>query len=475
MKKNLITFGLLGVTIVLSNVNAGKIITDADVGNMVVTPNKQFGFGGWNLDNVNVKIVNLADPHYNIGAFNKSDGSYSSMGPDYSFESDIYGADGSILGRLHGKDWPVGEPSGIKIINGDKLVANGKPENCIMTTSYLSGSFLNSTNPVPNICSGPFQSHKRFKVDFMHSTYLGDNAYGKSIDLVFNLQPGDTSTQRYQVFQKINNYTEKRLNGFKLEVLDANKMPNPALTISLGIGEYVGSSDRTDIWNFDEYASFSHGLWGGIDEHFDKNGFFDDLGAYYPVALTAGNTVLSYVGPMQGGNYQEIFGNWLPSKWHPMGIFFDHDGNPNTDAELLAFWGDPLHTGVNEWHKGFMDGWAVPTADEIALWTKPGGVYSTGGIEDTLNIGLNYIVNVGSNAAIGGTFTIRITPHFSPTEDQTVPSYVKDAPLPTHPGSERDNPSDGGGKLPAYDYMSLLFMIVGFLSIGTLIAKRKLA
>ena len=461
MKKNILNLGCISILALTSNMYAGKIITDADFNNMVVTPNKQFGFGGWNLENIDVKITQLPDYRHNIGSFDMTTGIYSAMGYGNTFESDIRNG-GTIVGRLHGKDWPVGEPSGVKIINGDTRVQNGKPQNCIMTTSYLPGAYLDAAVPKPNTCSGPFQSHKRFKIDMLDTTYLGDSAYGKPIEMVFNLAPGDTSVQKYQLFQKINNHTGKRLDGYMLELLDANKQSNPALTLSLD----------SSIWNIDDLANISHGLWGPIDDHFSKPGFFDDKTVYYPVSLSSGNTVLSYVGPMQGGNYQALFGNWMPSKWHPMGIYFDHDNNPNTEAKLLAFWGDPLQTGTNGWHKGFMEDWAPLTEDEINLWTTAGNGYVIEGIEDSVNLGLNYIVNIADNNAIGTTFTIRITPHFASTAEQNTPSYVKDAPAPNHPGSERGDPNKGNGSVDAYDLLSLLGLIFGFLLI-TSMGRRK--
>jgi hypothetical protein len=464
MKKNLIKLSLAIAVVSTSSTFAGQIISDMDQG---FTANKQYAFGGWNLDNVNVKIVDLNDPHYNIGDFNNLDGTYSVMNYGLSFESDI-SSNGTVLARLVGKEWPLGEPAGIKTINGDTGVKNGKPENCLMATTYLATGYLDSAAPQSNICSGPFKSHKRFKIEMMKTTYTADGAFGKPIDMVFNLVEGDSSSQRYQVIQKINNHTGKRLDGYKLEVLDDAKMPNIALTLSLGYGENAGSN----IWGTDEMANMPHGLWGPIDSHFGAEGFFDSKRSYYPVGLSNGNTVISYIGPMQGGNYQQLFGNWMPSKWHPMGIFYNN-GNPGTEDELLAFWGDPLGTGTNGWHKGQVADWAALTEEEEALWTG-GGQYYIAGLEDSVNLGLNYIVNVGENAAIGGTFTIRITPHFAPSAEQGTPSYVTDAPDPTHPGSERDNPDDGKGSVPAYDNMSLLVMIFGFLGIGALIARRKL-
>jgi hypothetical protein len=456
MKKNLIKLGITLAALFTTNAFAGSIISD-----MSFTPNKQHGFGGWNLDNVNVKIVELSDPHYNIGDFNNADGTYSAMGFGMSFESDIT-TNGTAVARLVGKEWPIGEPAGIRVVNGDTAVKDGKPQNCLMATTYLAGGFLNDASPRPNTCSGPFKSHKRFKIEMTKASYTSEGAYGKPVDLVFNLVDGDSSSKRYQVIQKINNHTGKRLDGYKLEVLDDAKMQNAALTLSID----------PNIWTVDQRANMPHGLFGPIDSHFGAEGFFDNKRSYYPVELSNGNTVISYTGPMQGGNYQSLFGNWMPSKWHPMGIFFD-DGNAATEDELLAFWGDPLQTGTNGWNKGQKDGFARISGDEEALWTS-GGQYYIAGIEDSANLGLNYIVNIGDNTAIGSTFTIRITPHFAPGAEQRTPSWVGDAPYPTHEGSDREDASEGSGGLPAYNSVSLLVMILGFLGIGTMIARRKL-
>jgi hypothetical protein len=240
--------------------------------------------------------------------------------------------------------------------------------------------------------------------------------------MVFNLDPADTNTAnvRYQVLQKINNYTGMRLDGYKVEVLDATGKTNPALTLSLGLGENEGS----DIWSWDSMATFSAGLWGPADgEHFLTDGFFDKLPAGFKVAGHNTSTITG--GPVTlGSNYTKLFGSWLPSKWQPTGIFWDNDNDPLTDAELVAFFGtapdEPAGTEPS-WHKGMKDNWAAPTDSEFLAWATS-SLYATGHIEDTLNLGLNYIVNVGSNAALGNKFTIRITPHIAPV--QTPPSYA---------------------------------------------------
>ncbi|CAA6824695.1 MAG: Unknown protein [uncultured Thiotrichaceae bacterium] len=423
-------FGLsVAIAMILgSHAYAGKIISDAPEGDTLSsatsTTNKQFGFGGWNLDNVEIRVVDTDDFTGNVGSFNEADGTYTGMRADKSFEADIT-TGGEVRGHLHGKDWPVGEPSGIKIINADTKTKEGKPANCIMTSSYLEEGYLGAGNK-PVLCSSGFQTHKRFKVNILPSTVTTADAegYGLPVDLTFNLKADDTSTERYQVLQKVNNYSGKRLDGYKIEVLDATGQPNAELTLSLGIGEGIdhdGNPDG-DIWDEESMANFSHGLWGPADHHFNEDGFFDSTRAYFTPALSADKLTASYTGPMQGGNYQTIFGNWLPSIWEPTGIFHDDDMNPETDGVLKAFWGDPEGSGTNKWRKGKADNWADVTTEELIDWT--GEWYEQGPVEDVLNLGLNYIVNVGSNTAIGNTFTIRFTPHIA--ADQNAPSYVAD-------------------------------------------------
>ncbi|HSR74285.1 MAG TPA: choice-of-anchor F family protein, partial [Sulfurovum sp.] len=238
MKKNyknkflgmsLVTAMLLG-----SSAYAGKLIgVTAGTPHELTDPPTQYGFGGWNLDNVKVRMINAETGEPSGLTFN-TDGTYEPMTYGDSFVSDIIEKGGSaVMGILKGKDWPVGEPAGIKVVNDDTGTdKSGKSPNCIMTTSYLdevdSGTgesgYLDiyDINPdgiaVPTVCSSPFQSHKRFKVNMQPATVVAAGEYGNPIDLVFNLDPDDHSTvpRRYQVFSKINNYTGMRLDGYKV-------------------------------------------------------------------------------------------------------------------------------------------------------------------------------------------------------------------------------------------------------------------
>jgi len=84
--------GLSFATMLLlgSNLNAGKIITDAPEGTALetVTSNVglQFGFGGWNMDNIDVLITDVGYTNPQGGLFDENTGAYSGMGDGKSFE-----------------------------------------------------------------------------------------------------------------------------------------------------------------------------------------------------------------------------------------------------------------------------------------------------------------------------------------------------------------------------------------------------
>ncbi len=444
MKKNQFKMSFLAAMFLGSGAYAG-LIKGATPPLEPLAPDllRQFAYGGWNLDNVEVKIVSDSNFSQEIAGsdFDESDGTYTTMDGSMSFESMI-STGAEVRGLLHGKDWPVGEPSGIKVINGDTATKHGKAQNCIMTTSYLSlednpfdvYGYLDGENPTPTICSSAFQTHKRFKINMMPATVatLDANRYGQPIELVFNLETGDTSTQRYQVFQKINNYTGKRLDGYKIEVLDATDSVNANIKFSLLISDDPSEDESGDV------ATFSRGLWGPKDDkvfippRFETDGFFDKVRAGFSVIGDNTNTLTGGL-PTLKSNYEALFGLWLPSKWAPQGIFHDDDRDPSTDAELVAFWGTIPNAPVGTapaWHKGkdydLSNGdqsWAEPTPQELLTWTIDPW-YAKDVIEDTLNLGLDYVVSIGANSSIGSQFKIRITPRVA--VDQTPPNYIED-------------------------------------------------
>ena len=419
--------------------------------------------GAWDMGNVTVKLFHADGTEFGIDTFDETDGTYETMILHDSFSSWIYDWDSPavLMAKIGGKVWPVGEPAGIKAVVGDTKVNNGKPQNCLINTAYLGADgssdgthhYLNSASPEPVICSSGFQTHKRFKVVMQPATVDGvaDGEVGKPIDLVFNVA-NSGGVQPYQVFSKINNYTGKRLKGYKIVVgtgkgegfvsADAQGIEGK-LFISLGVGEGASDpnpgdqvkesvADGSNLFDDDGgLASFAHGLFGAPDKHFTSTGFFDSRTAgfnveqicsagtcdqnreVYPgISVNLTDTIRSTT-PLES-NYVEgtvNFGDWLYSEIAPRGIFFDEDSDPYTDNDLVAYWNG------SAWVKNFDSGFAIVSATELNTWAADER-YSIGVIEDSLNLGINYIVNVGDDIP-GGKVTIRIIPVVG---DQTQPT-----------------------------------------------------
>lgn len=392
--------------------------------------------GAWNLDNVAVNLVHLnADGTQTVfGAFDKATGAYSPMTFGDSFVSNVLGGtESSIMAKLTGKVWPIGEPTGIKAVNNDMGVkAGGKPRNCLINTAYLgvgdtltpstASAYLDSATPEQVACSSAFQTHKRVKIAMQPATVDAvTSGAGKPIDLVFNVSD-DASVRDYQVFSKINNYTGKRLSGYKIEVGTgtgtAFKLATAAgADVKLSLGQEL-NADGKPIFDQSGLATFSHGLFGpadvvtnpdsGKEIHHPFDGFFSKLIAAIPVTQTATDTVGT--SGVVSSNYKTLFGEWLPSIWQPKGIFFDADSDPATDNDIQAWWDGAV------WRYGQANGSAPVPLDVLNTWAAdPLARYAVDDIEDVLNLGIDYIVKVGdglpdSNGDGVSDFTIRITP-----------------------------------------------------------------
>ncbi len=411
-------------------------------------------FGGWNLDNV---FVNFN------GSFDEATGAYAfTDDTDLSYRSDV-DESGTVLGYVLAKDWPVGEPTGIKIVNDDFDAK--RAANCIMSTSYLEDHLLDSADPRQVLCSGPFQSHKRYKLAMLPATVAGGAGAEKGIDLVFNVEQDGTSRD-YQVFQKINNWTDVRLQGFTVEVgtgIGAGFVPASALT---GVGLVnLSLSIPTTVWErTNQLANFSQGLFGPVDtKHFRPAGFFDPLkragfnileyGIGNPGEASGQTDILTSGDPL-ASDYADVpagagaaanqFGPWLPNNMLPYGIFFDDDNNPDTDNQLVAWYGYSPAVGGLRWMYGAADNFALVADETITgVWGND-PLYSMGEIDDLVNVGLNYLVTVGDISSFPGfdadpalnnaTFTIRITPKVE-TIATPDPLYVGVTPNPLLDGS----------------------------------------
>ena len=396
------------------------------------------GFGGWNLDNVDIKLSGT-----NSG-FDEADGSYYfDIDSDYTYQGNVFSGDLSeILGYVFAKDWPVGEPSGIKVINDDFAVKAPSPTNCIMATSYLEEHYLDSADPSQVTCSGPFQSHKRYKLAMLPATVSGGSGAEKGIDLVFNVE-SEAGSRDYQVFQKINNWTDHRLEGFKIQVGTGVGTEFTPAGAASGVGvNNLSLSVPAANWTADQLAVFSTGLFGPLDlKHGRPPGFFDPdtragfLIQEYPNlsgqtdTLHSGATLGSdYVNVPPGGEGDNQFGTWLPNNMLPQGIFWDDDGNPETDAVLVAWYGRNPAAESYSWMGGANTNFATIPDATIQSWGA-NLEYTQGVIDDLVNVGLNYIVTVGDvsgfpkNADGTGRFTIRVTPAVD-TSGTGAPGYT---------------------------------------------------
>ena len=439
----IIGLSLIACLGLVSSLEAGRISTQQQG-----VPSNAPGFNGWNLNNVEVIISTVGTDYATNGKdYNNTDGSYDqSFGEGDTFESVIYYDDTKtkVMGRLHGKDWPVGEPDGIKVLHSVAGVSNGKPENCIINTSYVdeldnpNDGYLDAIAPAvatPLDCAGPWQSHKRFKINFQPTTVVGGEGHEESIDIVFNVE-NETGMRRYQVFQKLDNYSGKRLKGYSVKVgfgIGANFQVATTQDINLSLG--LLENNGSDIWDAESLATFSHGLWGEPDDHFANNGFFHDIPSGYKVTLSADKK--SFIsGDTLASNYATLFGNWLPSIWAPEGIFFDHDSDPSTDAELMAFWADQDGDGVYHWTQGYDNSFAVVDNTTLYQWAMD-PLYAVDVVEDTLNLGINFIIEVGNVSTFtDNKFTIRYTPILDDGADtQTTPGWITNAPFLSYNGS----------------------------------------
>ena len=402
---------------------------------------------GWNRDNVNVRILDVDGNE--IGIYPGTP-----IPPDGAYESDIYdmtfidGLSGeTLMATLVAKNPPVGIPPGVKVLN-DQVVEPSQPESCIMATA------------VGTTCGSAFQTHKRYKV--LMKPNMVDGAGSDSVDLVFNANNIGGAVEEYRVFQKINNWTDQRLTGFKLEVgfgiggaFQNAAASGAAANLSVEVDQYFKDPDKK--------TNFSHGLFGPIeppnwnDPGAFTGGFFDDQSRVgYRIQEVDTATYESVPDPVTGGifgRYEDVlpedpispagmagfaqFGDWLPTIYMPQGVFFDEDDNPKTDDVLMAWWGYnancstapmPVNTGDYCWMYGDVNyyNWIDNLPDPAALgfikdvittnyqpvsqttfdaWSTDSRYY-VDTVDDLANLNLNYVVNVGTVDATWPTWDV---------------------------------------------------------------------
>lgn len=214
---------------------------------------------------------------------------------------------------------PEGADPGLKVVNNadpdpDSVLPGSPVDNCIMAAGNAS-------------CNSDFQSGKRFKLD---------RTGFDPIDLVFNLDgtlPIDGNDGLYKVFQKYGNDSGAALKGY---------------TVGLGFGisdEFIASSGSDGLSFVDfgvnprnnEFSSvFAQGLFGTDEERGRPVGYFSAERSGFDLSLV-NEDLFETTGLFGGENgYEALFGDWMSYDKVPEGYFYDDDGDPLTDALLMA-------------------------------------------------------------------------------------------------------------------------------------------
>ncbi|MFH1217955.1 MAG: choice-of-anchor F family protein [Pseudomonadota bacterium] len=330
-------------------------------------------------------------------------------------------------GRVVWKHGDV-QPDGLKVVNNDDVDGS----NCIMTTGY------NPYDLSDKQCSDPLQSSKRAKVK---------NTVSAPLDVDLHVIAGPTTT--YRMEQKLTNATAADLwSGFTIQLgtrdASGNFVPS---TTSDGLGF---SDNKGKIWtslvstatqkDLVFSANFAQGLAGPADKYHPEPGYFNPVERMIFTMVADENTITS---AGVSSTYSNVFGPWVNSAGAPIAIFWDDDGDINTDNHLMGNCADsanPAHVGTHTgddidglscngtWvtFRGNTPGTPEVLGDLEAAFGQP--VYASiteaiaavaageatnpmymDYIEDAANLGLNFWITVADTFA-GDNIVIRYTP-----------------------------------------------------------------
>ncbi len=291
----------------------------------------------WNRDNV----VTDLPPHV----------------PGVTYDSKLYTDNTKLLsnGTVIWKEGSVVTP-GAQVLTDSP---EGSGSNCIITTG------TNRADPDSGLktCTDEFQSAKRVKLEAREP--------GTPLDMVFDASDMDGEPRTYRVFKKYINAIGQRMDGFVVELGFGTGADFQASADGDGLKFAMRQrGGNTNIRDFDPLPYFSippgdsdlgslmsAGLFGDADANQNRSidGYFglpagvvpwtdptcdaDPSGtgrAYYDLVVQDEDTIET-VGNVQGLHYC-LFGNMLPQGELPLGLFWDGDGDPVTDADTIADW-----------------------------------------------------------------------------------------------------------------------------------------
>lgn len=401
--------------------------------------------------------------------------------------------------------------------------------DCVMAprTSALTGT-------VDKACNDGFQTHKRYK---MSATSFGP------IDMVFAVKNVDGAADQdatrnvYRMIGKLNNHTGKRMAGFKVELghgIGSGFVP-ATVAENLKIALREEAALVADDLGVNDMAEFPGGLFYGPADTKHSWGFFSSNRAGFTVDQTLLKIPgsVTFTSQILTGDYESLFGKWLPINWVPTGWFKDADGDPGTDAELVAW------NNNTNWLTYIIDIATGTRTEEVVsaatldmysktpstVWTDDGNMATLGGtlyatwdaaqslyvlasggtlsnddmtaalavsatlerrvgyvkgpVEDLANLNLNYFIEVGDvsswanyNAGTAeAEFTLRITPIEALGDSGIAPSW---APIDT---ASSTTSGGGGGCTTAvgnapFDPMLPMLAALGLVGLGVRRLRR---
>ncbi len=351
---------------------------------------------------------------------------------DYvTYNSIIYKADGTTNGRIVWKHGDV-QPVGLKVVNGDDVDGS----NCLMTTGY------NPYDLSDKQCTDPLQSSKRAKVK---------NTVTAPLEVDFDVISGPTQT--YRMLQKLTDATlADRWSGFTIELGTRDAAGNFVLSSNgdgLGFGDTAGNMWTTTVTSDTQLelvlsGTYAQGLAGPADKYHPEPGYFNPTERMI-FSLAANENTITSTGI--SATYSDVFGPWVNSAGAPIAVFWDDDGDLNSDNHLMANCADSAnlrhvgtHTGDDitgfacngTWvaYRGTPAG-AIPpvvgvdadlsaamgqtvytsitaAAEAVAAGVETNPMYMDY-IEDAANLGLNFWITI-DDTFVGDNMVIRYSP-----------------------------------------------------------------
>ncbi|MCR8724979.1 choice-of-anchor F family protein [Frigidibacter sp. ROC022] len=365
----------------------------------------------------------------------------ATLGASPGFGGEITGFDGTFGdGIIYIDESENVVAPGLKPVTGtlnndDFTSANGfSPsgvENCLMANN-------------DNTCDSPSGTGKRWK------SWLQGPA---GFDMMF-LTAASGGVTEYFNYGKLTNFSGARVAGFSFVLgtgSGADFTPVAAGGADgVSFDNLVAATSKSGEWptvstgdleqNPLQRFFFPGGLFGDGGQE-GVVGFFSTDRAGFEVIANADLTRLD-TGVFFNADHLALFGDGLLDRSRlPDGVFWDQDGDPDTEAKVIAWY----NSGADEWQYGNVaddpdtagideqaeflqaladelgvavgdlghtgtQGVAVP--DQIMALIQASDAMEVAGIEDISNLNLNFSLDVG-DIALGG-FTVRITPLLFP-------------------------------------------------------------